>query len=54
MDIILVHKVKEKLAQYFQDGINDPQFTVLKFTPERLEFRDMKRGSLSPEVENLK
>lgn len=45
---------KKELAKYFQNGINDPQLTVLKFIPERLEFRDMKTGSLSPIVENLK
>ncbi len=44
---------KEELATYFQGGINDPELTVLKFIPERLEFRDMKTGGLLPEVENL-
>ncbi|MFQ5965328.1 MAG: pyridoxamine 5'-phosphate oxidase family protein [Candidatus Scalinduaceae bacterium] len=44
---------KDDLAPYFQGGINDPELIVLKFIPERLEFRDMKTGSLLPEVENL-
>ena len=44
---------KEELAEYFQDGINDPELTVLKFIPERLEHRDMKSGGLLPEVENV-
>ena len=44
---------KEELAAYFQDGINDPELTVLKFIPERLEYRDMKSGGLLPEVENV-
>jgi general stress protein 26 len=44
---------KEELEPYFQGGINDPELTVLKFIPERLEYRDMKAGSLFPEVENL-
>jgi len=44
---------KEELEPYFQGGINDPELTVLKFIPERLEYRDMKAGGLFPEVENL-
>lgn len=44
---------KEELDAYFQDGINDPELTVLKFIPERLEYRDMKSGGLLPEVENV-
>ena len=44
---------KDDLKQYFEGGINDPLFTVLKFTLERLEFRDIKKGSMFPEVENL-
>ncbi len=44
---------KEELEPYFQGSINDPELTVLKFIPERLEFRDMKTGGLLPEVENL-
>ena len=44
---------KDELAPYFQGGINDPELTVLKFVPERLEFRDMKKGSLIPEIEDL-
>ncbi len=44
---------KEELEPYFPDGINDPELTVLKFIPERLEYRDMKAGSLFPEIENL-
>ncbi len=44
---------KEELAQYFQGGINDPELTVLKFSPERIEFRDMKSGGILPEVECL-
>ncbi len=44
---------KDELAPYFEGGINDPELTILKFVPERLEFRDMKTGSLLPEVENL-
>ena len=44
---------KEELEPYFQDGINDPELTVLKFIPERLEYRDMKAGGLFPEVETL-
>jgi len=44
---------KEELEPYFQGGINDPELTVLKFIPERLEYRDMKAGALFPEVENL-
>ena len=44
---------KEELEPYFQGGINDPELTVLKFIPERLEYRDMKAGGLFPEIENL-
>lgn len=44
---------KEELEPYFQDGINDPELAVLKFIPERLEYRDMEAGGLFPEVENL-
>ncbi len=44
---------KDELAQYFQGGINDPELTVLKFSPERIEFRDMKSGGILPEVECL-
>ncbi len=43
----------EGLEPYFQSRINDPELTVLKFIPERLEYRDMKTGSLLPEVEDL-
>ncbi|GJQ58013.1 MAG: hypothetical protein D8M57_01320 [Candidatus Scalindua sp. AMX11] len=42
---------KDELAVYFQGGVNDPELTVLKFTPEKLEYRDMKSGGLIPEVE---
>ncbi len=41
------------LEPYFPGGINDPELTVLKFIPERLEYRDMKAGGLLPETENL-
>ena len=34
----------DRLEPYFPGGINDPELTVLKFTPERLEYRDMKAG----------
>ena len=44
---------KEELAAYFQDGINDPDLTVLKFIPERLGHRDIKSGGLLPEAENV-
>lgn len=44
---------KDDLNKYFEGGINDPLFAVLTFSPERLEFRDIKKGSLFPEVENL-
>jgi general stress protein 26 len=44
---------RDELAPYFQGGINDPELTVLKFSPERIEFRDMKSGGLLPEVECL-
>ena len=43
----------DRLEPYFPDGINDPELTVLKFIPERLEYRDMKAGGLFPEIENL-
>lgn len=43
----------DELALYFQGGVNDPELTVLKFTPEKLEYRDMRKGSLIPEVENV-
>ncbi len=43
----------EGLEPYFPDGINDPELTVLKFNPERLEYRDIKVGGLLPEIENL-
>ncbi len=43
----------EELGPYFQGGINDPELTVLKFIPKRLEYRDMKAGGFLPEVENL-
>ncbi|MDR4499040.1 MAG: pyridoxamine 5'-phosphate oxidase family protein [Candidatus Scalindua sp.] len=45
---------KDELAPYFEGGVNDPEFNVLKFVPERLEFRDMNKGSLLPEVEICK
>jgi len=44
---------KDDLKKYFEGGIDDPLFTVLKFSPKKLEFRDMKKGSLFPEVENI-
>ncbi len=44
---------KDALAPYFKEGVDDPELTVLKFIPERIEFRDMKTGSLLPETENL-
>ncbi len=44
---------KDDLKQYFNVGITDPLLTVLKFSPKRLEFRDFKKGSIFPEVENL-
>jgi general stress protein 26 len=44
---------KEELARYFQGGVSDPELTVLKFIPEKLEYRDMKAGGLLPEAENL-
>ncbi len=44
---------KDELAPYFKDGIDDTEFTVLKFVPEKIEYRDMKAGSLLPEIENL-
>jgi general stress protein 26 len=44
---------KDELAPYFQGGINDPELIVLKFSPERIEFRDMKSGGILPEVECL-
>jgi len=44
---------KEELEPYFQGGISDTELTVLKFIPERLEYRDLKAGGLLPEVENL-
>ncbi len=47
------HIWKEELAPYFQDGINDPDLTVLKFIPERLGHRDIKSGGLLPEAENV-
>ncbi|MCP4255065.1 MAG: pyridoxamine 5'-phosphate oxidase family protein [Candidatus Scalindua sp.] len=43
----------EGLEPYFPGGINDPELTVLKFNPEKLEYRDMKVGGLLPEIENL-
>ncbi len=43
----------KELEPYFPEGINDPELTVLKFIPERLEYRDMKAGGLFPEIENL-
>ncbi len=42
---------KDELTAYFQEGVNDPELAVLKFTPEKLEYRDMKKGSLMPELE---
>ncbi len=44
---------KDELAPYFQGGINDPELTVLKFSTEKIEFRDMKSGGILPEVECL-
>ncbi|MDR4504629.1 MAG: pyridoxamine 5'-phosphate oxidase family protein [Candidatus Scalindua sp.] len=44
---------KDELALYFKGGLSDPELTVLKFTPEKLEYRDMRKGSLMPEVENV-
>ncbi|MDR4508372.1 MAG: pyridoxamine 5'-phosphate oxidase family protein [Candidatus Brocadiaceae bacterium] len=45
---------RDELAPYFLDGgIDDPDLAVLVFTPERIEYRDSKTGSLNPEVENL-
>ncbi len=44
---------KEELESYFRGGINDPELTVLKFIPERIEYRDMKTGGLFPETEDL-
>lgn len=47
------HIWKDGLKQYFDGGINDPLLTVLKFSPKRLEFRDLKKGSIIPEVEDI-
>ncbi len=43
----------EGLEPYFPGGIDDPELAVLKFNPERLEYRDMKAGGLFPEIDNL-
>lgn len=45
---------RDVLAPYFQNGgVDDPDLAVLIFTPTRIEYRDSKTGSLSPEVEML-
>lgn len=44
---------KDSLDAYFKDGMNDPELTVIVFTPEKLEYRDMKSGGIAPEVEIL-
>ena len=43
----------KKLAPFFKDGINDPDMAVLKFTPKKVEYRDITPGSLNPETEIL-
>jgi general stress protein 26 len=45
---------RDVLAPYFRNGgVDDPDLAVLIFTPTRIEYRDSKTGSLSPEVEIL-
>lgn len=41
------------LDNYFTNGINDPELMVLTFCPRKLEYRDMKTGGLTPDVENF-
>ncbi len=58
IEILIDMEAKEyvwnvELEPYFQGGINDPELTVLKFIPERLEYRDMKTGGLFPDVEYI-
>jgi general stress protein 26 len=45
---------RDVLTPYFRNGgVDDPDFAVLIFTPTRIEYRDSKTGSLSPEMEML-
>ncbi|MBF0273770.1 MAG: pyridoxamine 5'-phosphate oxidase family protein [Nitrospinae bacterium] len=43
----------DHLSQYFKGGSSDPDYCVLKFTPNQLEYRDMKANGFEPEIENL-
>ena len=44
---------QDELKQFFPGGIDDPSFIVIVFSPEKIEFRDMKKGGLKPEEEVL-
>ena len=44
---------QDELKQFFSGGVDDPTFTVIVFSPEKIEYRDMKKGDLQPEEEIL-
>ena len=44
---------QDELKQFFPQGIDDPEFTVIVFSPKKIEYRDMKKGDLKPEEELL-
>ena len=44
---------QDELKQFFPEGIDDPSFVVIVFSPEKIEFRDMKKGGLKLQEEVL-
>lgn len=53
IEIITDQKTKDKFWQdewirYYQKGKTDPEYVVLKFTPDYVEFRDMKKYGMAP------
>ena len=37
----------------FRKVVDDPELVVIKFTPDKIEYRDLKTGGMLPENENL-
>ncbi len=44
---------KDQLKDYFPKGVDDPELVVIKFSPEMIEYRNLKEGSMLPETEVL-
>ncbi len=44
---------EDHLNKYFPGGVDDPELIVIVFSPEKVEYRNMKTGGLEPETEIL-